>query len=50
MLWVIFVALLLLWLLGFLNNIGGNLIHLLLVPVAVVVIIGLATGGRGRPT
>jgi hypothetical protein len=47
MLWTIAVILLVLWALGFLAlNVGGGLIHLLLVIAAVVVIYQLVTGRR----
>lgn len=47
MLWTIVVILLVLWGLGFLAlNIGGGLIHLLLVVAAVVVIYQIITGRR----
>ncbi|RPI72356.1 MAG: lmo0937 family membrane protein, partial [Geobacteraceae bacterium] len=37
MLWIIAVVLIVLWLLGLLGNIGGNLVHVLLV-IALIVI------------
>ncbi len=47
MLWTIVVILLVLWALGFLAlNVGGGLIHLLLVVAAVVLIYQLVTGRR----
>lgn len=46
MLWTIFAILLVLWLVGLLANIGGGLIHLLLVVAAVVLIFQLLTGRR----
>ncbi len=46
MLWTIIAILLVLWLLGFLTEVGGNLIHLLLVIAAVVLVIQLLTGRR----
>ena len=39
--------LLVLWLLGFLGDVGGNLIHLLLVVALVVFIFNRLTGRRG---
>jgi hypothetical protein len=45
MLWTILVVLAVLWLLGFSLNVGGGLIHLLLV-VALVVLIFNVLGGR----
>ena len=46
MLWTIFVILLVLWLLGLIANIGGGLIHLLLVAAAIILAIELITGRR----
>lgn len=46
MLWTIFVILLIMWLLGFGFQVGGNLIHLLLVIALIVVIVNLLTGRR----
>ena len=46
MLWTIFAILLVLWLVGLLANIGGGLIHLLLVVAAIVLIFQLLSGRR----
>ncbi len=46
MLWTIVVVLLVLWLLGLVVNIGGSLIHLLLVVALVVFVVNLLTGRR----
>ncbi|HKG11911.1 MAG TPA: lmo0937 family membrane protein [Pyrinomonadaceae bacterium] len=46
MLWTILVILLVLWLLGLVANIGGGLIHLLLVVALVIFVINLLTGRR----
>ena len=46
MLWTILVILLVLWLVGLLANVGGGLIHLLLVVAAIVLVINLVTGRR----
>jgi hypothetical protein len=46
MLWTIILLLVVLWLLGLLGGVGGNLIHLLLVIAAVVLIFQLITGRR----
>ena len=46
MLWTIFVILLVLWLLGFIGQIGGGLIHFLLVVAAIVLIFNLLSGRR----
>ena len=46
-LWVIIVVLIILWLLGLFSvNIGGNLIHILLVIAVILLIYRLATGRR----
>lgn len=47
MLWTIIVILFILWLLGFSFQIGGGLIHLLLVIAVVVLIFNLISGRRG---
>jgi hypothetical protein len=46
MLWTIFVILLVLWLLGFLFDIAGGLVHLLLIVAAIVLIWNLLSGRR----
>jgi uncharacterized protein DUF5670 len=46
MLWTIIVILLVLWLLGLIGSIGGNLIWLLLVVAAVVLVYQLLSGRR----
>lgn len=46
MLWTILVILLVLWLVGLLANVGGGLIHLLLVVAAVVLVLNLLSGRR----
>jgi len=43
MLWTIAVVLLILWLLGFGFNFGGNLIHTLLVIALIIVAVNLLT-------
>jgi hypothetical protein len=45
-LWTLLVILLVLWALGLVANVGGSLIHLLLVIAAVVLIVNLLTGRR----
>ena len=47
MLWTIAVILFVLWLLGLLTQIGGDLIHVLLV-IALIVIVYNFVQGRGR--
>ncbi len=46
MLWTIIAILFALWLLGLLTNVGGGLVHLLLVIAAVVLVVNLLTGRR----
>lgn len=47
MLWTIVLILVILWALGFLAlNVGGGLIHLLLVVAAIVLVYQLVTGRR----
>ncbi|MCC2668959.1 MAG: family rane protein [Armatimonadetes bacterium] len=46
MVWTIVAVLMVLWLLGFIGNVGGGLIHALLVVAAVVVVINLLSGRR----
>jgi len=46
MLWVVLAILLILWLGGFLIDVAGNLIHILLVIALVVLIAQLLTGRR----
>ena len=46
MLWTAFVVLLALWVLGLIGDIGGGLIHLLLVVALVVLIYNMVTGRR----
>ncbi|GAC1371676.1 MAG: hypothetical protein NVSMB39_5660 [Candidatus Saccharimonadales bacterium] len=48
MIWTIIGILLVLWLLGLIGNIGGGLIHLLLVIAVIVFIYDLITKRRGR--
>ena len=44
MIWTILVILLVLWLLGFIADVAGGLIHLLLVVAAIVLVVKLFTG------
>ena len=46
MLWTIVVILVVLWLLGLLANIGGGLVHLLLVIALIVIAVNLLQGRR----
>jgi hypothetical protein len=46
MLWIILAILLVLWLFGFIIDIAGSLIHLILVIALIVLIVQLVTGRR----
>ena len=46
LLWLIIIILVILWLGGFSFQIGGSLIHILLVIALILIIIRLATGRR----
>ena len=46
MLWTIFAILLIMWLLGWGFQLGGNLIHALLVIALIVAVINLVSGRR----
>lgn len=48
MLWTIVVVLFVLWLLGLIGNIGGGLIHILLVAAVIVILYNFLTGRRTR--
>ena len=47
MLWTVIVVLLILWLLGFSMDFGGNLIHIILVIALLVLLFNLFAGRRG---
>lgn len=46
LLWLIIIVLLILWLGGFAFQIGGNLVHILIVIALILLIYRLATGRR----
>jgi hypothetical protein len=46
MLWIAAVVLIVLWLAGFLGNVGGDLIHILLIVALVVIVLNLLQGRR----
>jgi len=46
MLWTIVTVLVILWLLGFAANVGGGLVHALLVIALIVVVVNLLQGRR----
>lgn len=45
-LWMIIVVLLVIWLLGLVFNIGGGLIHLILLIAGIILVVQLVTGKR----
>jgi hypothetical protein len=47
MLWTIIAIVLVLWLLGFVTNVAGGLIHLLLILAVIAIIAQLVSGRRG---
>ena len=46
LLWLIVIIIVILWLAGFTLNIGGGLIHLLLVIALILIVVRLATGRK----
>lgn len=46
LLWIVFVVIVALWLIGVIAKIGGGLIHLLLVIALIVLVFNLITGRR----
>lgn len=46
MLWTVIVVLIVLWALGLIANVGGSLIHLLLVLAVIVLLFNLLSGRR----
>lgn len=46
-LWIIFVVILAIWLIGFLMDVAGGLIHLLLIVAAIILIVNLISGRKG---
>jgi len=46
LLWLVIVVLVALWLIGLVANIGGGLIHILLVIALIVIVVNLLTGRR----
>jgi predicted membrane metal-binding protein len=48
MLWTVLIVLLALWLLGFIFDIAGGIIHILLIIAAIVFVINLVKGRKSR--
>ncbi|ALS75109.1 hypothetical protein CXF77_13710 [Planococcus sp. MB-3u-09] len=46
-LWIILVVILAVWVIGFLLDVAGGLIHILLIIAAIVLIVNLVTGRKG---
>lgn len=46
-LWIILVVILAIWLIGFLLDFAGGLIHLLLIVAAIILIVNLISGRKG---
>lgn len=46
-LWIILVVIIAIWLIGFLMDVAGGLIHLLLIVAAIILIINLVSGRKG---
>lgn len=47
MLWALIVILLVLWLLGFLTNVAGDLVHIILVLALIALLFEFLSGRRG---
>lgn len=48
MLWTVAVVLIVLWALGLIGNLGGGLIHLLLVIAVIIILFNLLSGRRSQ--
>lgn len=46
-LWIILAVIIVVWLIGFLMDVAGGLIHILLIIAAIVLVINLITGRKG---
>ncbi|AIY04357.1 hypothetical protein Plano_0392 [Planococcus sp. PAMC 21323] len=46
-LWIILSVVIVVWLIGFLMDVAGGLIHILLVIAAIILVINLVTGRKG---
>jgi predicted membrane metal-binding protein len=46
-LWIILAVIIVIWLIGFLMDVAGGLIHILLVIAAIILVINLISGRKG---
>ncbi|TAA71861.1 lmo0937 family membrane protein [Planococcus salinarum] len=46
-LWIILVVILAVWIIGFLLDVAGGLIHILLIIAAIILIVNLISGRKG---
>lgn len=46
-LWIILVVILAIWIIGFLLDVAGGLIHILLIVAAIILIVNLISGRKG---
>ncbi|MFD1863694.1 lmo0937 family membrane protein [Planococcus sp. FY231025] len=46
-LWIILAVIIVIWLIGFLMDVAGGLIHILLIIAAIILVINLVTGRKG---
>lgn len=46
-LWIVLMVVIVVWLIGFLMDVAGGLIHILLVIAAIILVINLVTGRKG---
>lgn len=46
-LWIILVVIIAVWLVGFLMDVAGGLIHILLIIAAIILVINLISGRKG---
>ena len=46
-LWIILAVIIVIWLIGFLMDVAGGLIHLLLIVAAIILVINLISGRKG---
>jgi len=46
-LWIILAVIIVIWLIGFLMDVAGGLIHILLIIAAIILVINLISGRKG---